>query len=146
MSGDKASRRRSGSLARSVLALGALCLLLLAQTPALAEGVGDYKCTDCDKVYHGNPRLFKKPCEISADEVYKHIPEYKQILDKGLTDKDVEYHFLMKKASQRFTDAVKQMARDLDYDLVAEKGTIKKAKDGAKDIPDATDDVVKNIR
>lgn len=120
-------------------------VLALAAGPALA-GVGDYRCADPGKVYFGNARLFKKPCTIDSDRVYKHIPEYKEILDKGLTDKSPRYHFLMKKASARFNEAVKQMARDMDHDLVAEAGTVKKAKKGAKDVPDRTDDVISNVR
>ena len=134
---------------RSLIGQSAVALLLVSvfalAGPAAFASVGDYKCTDCDKVYFGNARLFKKPCVISADKVYRHIKEYKEILDKGLTDKDVRYHFLMKKASKRFNEAVKQMARDLDHDLVAETGTVKAAKKDAKDPPDRTDEVIKNL-
>jgi hypothetical protein len=130
---------------RRIVVLCLLAVAFAAGAPLVSAGVGDHKCTDCNKVYYGNPRLFKAPCEISADRVYKHIKEYKEILEKGLTDKDVQYHFLMKKASERFNDAVKQMAKDEGFDLVAETGTVKKAKDDAKDAPDRTDDVIKNL-
>ena len=126
----------------------ALIVVLLVGThaiPAIA-GVGEYRCADPEKVYFGNARLFQRPAEIDSDKVYKHIPEYKEILDKGLTDKSPRYHFLMKKASARFNDAVKQMARDMDHDLVAESGTVKKAKKGAKKVPDRTKDVIANLK
>ena len=128
-----------------VFTIATAIVLLLGTGTALA-GVGDYRCADPNKVYFGNARLFQKPCEIDSDRVYKHIPEYKEILDKGLTDKSPRYHFLMKKASARFNEAVKQMARDMDHDLVAQKGIVKKAKKGAKDVPDRTDDVIANLK
>lgn len=119
--------------------------MLCVAAPAFA-GVGDYRCADPNKVYFGNARLFQKPCTIDSDRVYKQIPEYREIVDKGLTDKSPRYHFLMKKASKRFNEAVKQMARDMDHDLVAEAGVVKKAKKGAKDVPDRTDDVIANVK
>ena len=110
------------------------------------SGLGDYKVKDPKKVYYGNARLFKKPATIEADRVYRRIPEYKKILEKGLTDRDPEYHLLMKKASARFSEAVKRMARDLDHDLVVESGSIEKARESAKNLVDRTDDVIANIR
>jgi DNA-binding MarR family transcriptional regulator len=41
--------------------------------------------------------------------VYRSIAEYREILDKGLTDKDVRYHFLMRKASDKFSRAVQSL-------------------------------------
>lgn len=137
--------RRAGRRRALGTVLLVVAWLAVAAVPAGA-GVGDYKATDVDKVYYGNPRLFKKPAVISADRVYAQIPEYKEILDKGLTEKDPRYHFLMKKASERFNEAVKQMARDMDHDLVAETGTVKKVKEEAQEPPDRTDDVIQNIK
>ena len=74
------------------------------------------------------------------------VAEYREILDKGLTDKDVRYHFLMKKASEKFLEAVKQMARELDLDLVAESGAVKVTKRGVEAPPDRTDDVKSRLR
>ncbi len=132
---------------RHVLPLRALWLsvVVLVATGTVWAGVGDYRCTDATKVYYGNARLFQRPAHISSDKVYRHIPEYKEILKKGLDDKDASYHFLMKKASARFTEAVKQTARDLDHDLIAEDGAVKKAKKAAKNVPDRTDEVIKNL-
>ncbi len=130
----------------AVRLVGTLALVLgLSGSFALAA-VGDYRCADSSKVYYGNARLFRKPCTVDSDRVYRHIKEYREILDKGLTDKAPRYHFLMKKASARFNEAVKQTARDLDHDLVAEDGTVKKAKKSASAIPDRTDDAIANLK
>ncbi len=130
------------ALRGSVAFLAVLALL----TGTASAGVGDYRCTDPTKVYYGNARLFQRPAMISSDEVYRHIPEYKEIVKKGLDDKDARYHFLMKKASARFTEAVKQTARDLDHDLIAEDGAVSKAKKEAKDVPERTDEVIQNLK
>ena len=124
----------------------------LAAAPAFAEmeansaGVGDYRCTDPSKVYFGKCCLFRSPCTISADQVYRHIPEYQEILRRSLTEKDVDYHFLMKKASTRFADAVKKMAKAKKRDLVAETGTITKVRKKAPAIPDYTQQTVSHIK
>jgi hypothetical protein len=122
--------------------------------PSAAEGsssqgtldLGDYRIVEGGAVYLGNPRLFTRPCVVLADSIYRQIPEYREILDKGLTDKDVHYHFLMRKASERFTEAVKQMARDLDHDLVAEVGACKSAKREVSGPPDRTSDVISRLK
>ena len=107
--------------------------------------VGDYRCGDPSRVYHGNPRLIRKPAVISADDVYSRISEYRQICEQGLTDKDVRYHFLMKKASERFAKAVKATARALGYDCVAEQGAIEPAREDVDDPADATAEVISRL-
>ncbi|MFM8978930.1 MAG: hypothetical protein ACKOSS_00470 [Planctomycetia bacterium] len=132
---------------RGCLAL-LLALLSLVARPAHAAWAdpGDYRVTDSAAVYLGNARLFARPCVVRADRVYREIPEYREILEHGLTDKDPRYHFLMKKASEKFLDAVRQMARDLDHDLVAEVGAVKATKDGVAEAPERTSDVVSRLR
>lgn len=138
---------RTTIMPRLPLMLGLVLISAIFALPSVASAaVGDYRCKDHSDVYLGNARLFKRPCHISADRVYRKIPEYQEILQKKLTDDDPKYHLLMKKASQRFTEAVKQMARDLDHDLVAEVGAIKKDKEEAKSIPDRTDEVIRIIQ
>lgn len=123
--------RRAGILGLVVL------LVAVTAAPALAT-VGDYRCVDATRVYLGNARLFQSPCHVDSDAVYRQIPEYREILEKGLTDRDVQYHFLMKKAAKKFSDAVKAVARDGGHDLVAEQGTVSKAREEAPEVPDRT--------
>jgi len=106
-------------------------LAVLGSSGLALASVGDYRCTDPGRVYLGNPRLIRKPAVISGDEVYARIPEYQQIRDEGLSDRDVRYHFLMKKASERFAKAVKAMAREHGHDVVAELGSIEILKEDA---------------
>jgi len=122
-------------------------LFALAHAPQRAcADVGDYRLVDGGVVYHGNGRLFSKPCVIQADRVYRQIAEYREILDKGLTDKDVRYHFLMKKASEKFLESVRQLAKELDLDLVAEVGAVKVGRRGVEAPADRTDDVISRLR
>lgn len=140
MHGEASDVRRGGGRSLAAVLLG-LLLVVAGAAPAWAA-VGDYRCTDPGRVYHGNPRLIRDPAEISADRVYGRIPEYQKILDENLTDKDVRYHFLMKKASERFAKAVKEMARDKGHDFVAEVGAVEVVKEDAAQPPDRTDDVI----
>jgi hypothetical protein len=142
---------RSGGMASRVGASSAVWFALLVAVtlfvcaPAAGADVGAYRCADPAKVYLGNPKLFQKPAVIAADRVYGAISEYREILQKGLTDKDVHYHFLMKKASERFSKAVKAMARKEGHDLVAESGSIEVAKRESAAPPDRTDAVIGEI-
>jgi len=124
------------------LALGAFGRAASADTK---DGKPVYRVDDTTLVYLGNPRLFKKPAEVSADKVYRSIAEYREILDKNLTEKDVRYHFLMKKASEKFGTAVKDLARDLGYDLVAGTGAVLANATDAPAVPDATDAAIQRL-
>lgn len=124
----------------------AMLLSLGLGLSSAAADVGDYRVVDGGGVYLGNARLFARPCVIQADRVYLAIPEYKEIREKGLTDKDARYHFLMKRASERFLEAVKVTGRDLDVDLIAEVGAVKAARTGAPAISERTDDVISRLR
>jgi hypothetical protein len=127
--------------ARTLLAL---LVLGLGLAGAALAGVGDYRVLDESKVYFGNSRLFQKPATVDCDRVYAQISEYQEILRKGLTDKDPRYHFLIKKASERFSEAVKSMAKDAAYghDLVAAAGSVQKEKKEAPEPPDRTQAVI----
>jgi hypothetical protein len=124
----------------------AACLMAVAfastPAPARAEDPAPpppaYRVVDPALVYLGNPRVFKAPCAVSADRVYRAIPEYQEILDKNLTDKDVRYHFLMKRASEKFSKAIHDLAAALGYDLVAGIGAVVPATAGTPPVPDQT--------
>ena len=136
---------RSGNRVRlGTLAAWVASITLVAACPAEA-GVGDYRCVNPTQVYMGNAKRFQRPCVISADRVYRSISEYREIVDKGLTDKDLRYHLLMKKAARKFADAIKKkMARTHRHDLVAESGAVEPnpKKEGIASVPDRTSEAV----
>ena len=139
------ARRTAAAIGRRLHVLAAVALLLGGLVSVADAGVGDYDCSDPSKVYYGNHRLFQRPAHVDCDKVYGRISEYQEIVRRRLTDKDPQYHILMKKASKRFAAAVKKMARDKRHDLVAQSGSVRKSKDKAKDIPDRTDDVIQAL-
>jgi hypothetical protein len=146
-SSEAASREAASREAARFLFSAAVTLaLLLLLAPIAAAGLGEYTCADPSKVYYGNHRLFQRPCHISCNKVYDQIPEYKEIVRKGLGEKDPQYHLLMKKATARFSAAVKKMARANNHDLVACVSAIKKNKKTAKDIPDRTTECIAALK
>jgi hypothetical protein len=140
-------RRRHSGVGVAFAVLSICCALAGAsRARAFADEKGPtYRVDDVSLVYLGNPRQFKKPAEVSADRVYRAIPEYKEILDKNLTDKDVRYHFLMKKASEKFSKSVDALGRDFSYDLVAGKGAVILVAKDAPVVPDATDAAIARL-
>ena len=78
-----------------------------------------------DDIYFGKKDGAKKPAEVKATDAFNVIPEYKKIKEKGLTKDDAEYWTLLNKANEKFTKAVKKIAEEGKYDVVAEKGKVK---------------------
>jgi predicted secreted protein len=117
---------------------------VVAARPAQAEDPKGpaYRVDDISLVYLGNPRLFKHPCVVSADRVYRAIPEYREILEKNLTDRDVRYHFLLRKASDKFAVAIREVSQSGGYDLVAGVGSVSAATAGTPAPTDVTDSVI----
>lgn len=107
-----------------------------------SRGLGDYSCSDPSKAYYGNVGLIRRPAVVRSEAVYALIPEYREIRAKGLSDKDTKYYFLLKQASARFTEAVKEAARAGRYDFVAETGTVRREDPDAEEPADLTDAVI----
>ena len=93
-------------------------------------------------IYFGKADGAKKPAEITAATIFNEIPEYKKIKEKGLTKDDAEYWVLLNKANEKFNKAVKKVAEDGKYDVVAEKGKVKFDKTAA----DITQGVVEALK
>ncbi len=127
------------TITRRISAVGIVaCVLALAVLPARGEKEDhDYEVTDPSAVYLGSGKHPGSPAVISADKVWAEIPEYKTVLEEGLTDEDARYHLLMKKATRRFEEALVKEAKRESYDLIAELGAVKALKKGKK-IPSAT--------
>jgi Skp family chaperone for outer membrane proteins len=91
-------------------------LLRLLTLPLLFGALGE------SDIYYGKKDGARKPAEIKAQDAFNEIAEYKKIKEKGLTKDDAEYWVLLKKANEKFNTAVKKIAEDQKYDVVAEKG------------------------
>jgi hypothetical protein len=82
---------------------------------------------------------------IEANKVWAEIPEYKKIIEDNLSEDDPEYHILMRKATERFEKALKKVAEREKYDMIGEVGSIRAVGQDAKEIPDATQQLVEVV-
>lgn len=100
------------------------------------------KVLNADKVYYGDAKTSKTPAVIDSQRVWDKIPEYVEIKKKGLTEADLEYWVLLRKASKKFNTAVEKAAKAKGKDLVAEVGAIEVK---GETIPNITDAVIAEI-
>lgn len=128
---------------RVVFLLAGACLL---SGPNLALGEDEdaaFEVVDPEGIYFGRGSHPSAPGALVADDVWKEIPEYKKILADELTEDDAEYHLLMLKATERFNQALKALAKRDSHDMLGEKGAIV-AKGGGK-VPDVTSELIKLV-
>lgn len=127
----------------------AICLIALfgVSFPAavLADEGQPFEVVEADGIYYGEGKHPKRPAFIQADDVWAEIPEYKKIVDDELTEDDAQYHLLMKKATERFSKALKKLAEREDYDMVGETGSIESRGDKKKEIPEVTKELIKLV-
>lgn len=129
--------RQSWTLVLASLILGGVVL-------AAEDGARhDFEVVQPEEIYYGSGKHPKAPGVMTADDVWAAIPEYKQILENELTDEDPQYHLLMKKAAERFSKALKKLAKRDQYDMLGEIGSIKAL--GKKEVPDVTREMVKLV-
>lgn len=129
--------RQRWSMVLAGLVLGSVGLTAEAGTKY------DFEVVKADEIYYGTGKHPKAPGVMTADDVWAAIPEYKQILEDELTDEDAQYHLLMRKAAERFSKALKKLAKRDSLDMLGEKGSIKAL--GKKKIPDVTNEMVKLV-
>lgn len=131
------------------LALAFAALPVVVPTPAAradepagkTEEKTEEKAVASDAVYFGDAREWAKPAEVDADAVYGAIPEYRQIVDEKIDPSDAKYDLLMAKARKKFVAAIRTVAKDGGYDLIARVGSVK----GAGAVPNVTTDVVAKL-
>jgi len=119
------------------------CVSLVAAQAEGAETKYDFEVVKPGEVYFGSGKHPKAPAVMTADDVWAAIPEYKRILEDKLTDDDPRYHLLMKKAAERFSKALKKLAKRDSHDMLGEAGSIKAL--GKKQIPDVTTEMIKLV-
>jgi len=155
-------RRRAGELALALLIL-ALPAGAAAAGRAPAPGAASpgtprdrpiaesgparsgYVVLDATRVYHGDPRSFTRPAVLVMDDVFRVIPEYRQLIDEAIAASDARYWILLEQANKRFARVVREVAALGGYDLVAERAAVA-ARDAAVVVPDVTADAVRIVR
>jgi len=113
-----------------------------AALPAAAADEASFEVVDAEAVYYGKGKHPKAPGVLSAGDVWAEIPEYRRIIDEELTDDDPEYHLLLRKATERFNQALRKVAKREGHDMLGEVGAIVATGEEPKEIPDVTQDLV----
>ncbi len=102
--------------------------LFAAHAPGRAEA-GKVTVLNAARVYHPTilkkGTVYKSPAILKTGKIFGAIPEWKEIQRKQLTDKDAEYHLLLKAANDKFSTAINQVQKDKGYDIIAEDTAIK---------------------
>jgi hypothetical protein len=73
-------------------------------------------------VLFGSARVVRSAAELDSDKLLAEIPAYTEYL--LLSPNDARYHLLRKEFQDAFKAAVRKAARDGNFDLVAERGTV----------------------
>lgn len=94
-----------------------------------------FRVTDRTKVYLGTADAFSTPAVLDASKVMEVLPAMKTIKEDGIKKDSARWFMLMNEASQQFQKVVKAVAKDGNYDLIAEIGAVT----GPKAIVDVTD-------
>jgi hypothetical protein len=112
--------------------------LVLAGSISLA-GEGGAKVLDRTKVYHGLPDAFTAPAIVEASKVMDTLPAMKSIESEGVKKSSARWYLLVNEANLQFKKALKSVATDKGYDLIAEVGALS----STQTITNVTDDVIK---
>ena len=112
--------------------------MVLGAKEKIPEWKVHLKVLDCGPRFRGyNKKEFALPHEqvqIQAMAQEMEDNARKEIKKKGLTDKDAEYHLLLKKANDKFHSAVTSVQKSESYDIMAEVGAITLKKGSAPDV------------
>ena len=93
-------------------------------------------------IYLGDVSDFSHPATVDVDAVYANIPEYREIVDRNMDEKNPRYLFLLRKASFRFRKAVQKTAEQKGFDLIGGEGSIEVE---GSEVPDITALVIRNL-
>lgn len=128
-----ASRLRAAPLLLLVLATmswnpSVMASPLTATAPSVAKADPVVKILNADQVYYPTRTKkgakYKKPAVLTTSTIFNSISEWKEIKKKKLTEKDAEYHLLLKKANEKFDCALTTVRKSGSYDIIAEVGAI----------------------
>ena len=117
--------------------------LVLSLLPWGASSLSAKTKIDEDKIYYGDVRKYSRPAVVDAAKVYRQIPAHQEILQRKLTRDDPDYWPLMRKASQMFLKALRNVCQEKGYDLIGEVRTI--TIDGGA-TPEITSDVIATLQ
>jgi len=133
--------RKGVALRLLIISVSFGCWLVPGVAQADSSGDEDaYEVVDPDGIYLGTGMHPRSPGVMRADDVWREIPEYRQIIADELTGEDPKYHLLMLKATERFNRALKNLAKRDDHDMLGEVGSI--VGKGGSPVPDVTAEMI----
>jgi len=94
-----------------------------------------YRVLDRKKIYYGSPDSFAVPAVLDAKKVMAKLPAMQKIEAESVAKESARWYVLMHEANQQFKKALKSVAKDSGYDLIAESGAVV----ATKNIADVTD-------
>ncbi len=97
-------------------------------------------CIEGNLLHGSNPRLMQSVGELDSQMVLEAIPAY--IEWTGLDENDAQFHLLQKSYLDKFSKAVKKVARDQGLDGLAEQGDVT-SRHGS--VPDVTRAVIEAL-
>ncbi len=109
------------------MGLAAAILLLLPAIVVVGESIPKDQI-DASQIYFGSPTSFEKAAEVDIETVIAATPEYKEITKNKISRGTGKYWILQGQATNRALKAIADTAAKTDYDLIAEKGYLKKLK------------------
>lgn len=77
---------------------------------------------ELDQIFFGNPASFSNPAEIDVEALTLATPEFQEIKRKKVKKGTGKYWILRSNAADRAHRAIKKLAEDLEYDLIANEG------------------------
>lgn len=120
-----------------------LVLALVFSGAATAGGEEGVKAVVVEsEIYWGDPADLSRPAMVDVDAVYAAIPEYREILDRGMDDSDPRYLFLLRAAGVKFRTALERVARQSGLTVI---GGLDSIRIEGREIPIVTDAVIRNL-
>jgi len=113
--------------------------LVIASIVAYADLVIPPQDIELEQIFFGNPASFSNPAEIDVEALTLATPEFKEIKRKKIKKGTGKYWILRSNATDRAHRAIKKLAEELEYDLIANEGYL-----GELPTPIECDNITKN--
>lgn len=115
-----------------------VALLLVAPATLAATYSIPEDEVDRQKIFLGKASAFEKPGQLDYDKVVAATPEYAEIKKKKLKSGTGQYWILLGQASERVRNAISEVGKSSEYDLIVLAGYLEGLKNPipADDITD----------
>ena len=126
-----------------IVGFAALALGLLASSASAGYGIPEDQL-DAQKVYYGNSEAFETPASVKIEDVLKATPEYDEIKKKKIERGTGKYWILVSQAQERSKQAIAEVGKESDYDLICEDGYLDELEPAIPSV-DVTESVLEKL-